>query len=161
MVATVSQTLAMGWFGGIYRAIAGIVVGLAVTAALFWAMPYMIETTDRRLDPTGSTSLVDFVRLRRDETIHRRELKPEKPLPPPLPPPPPFLSCQNLNEFFSSLSIGGLFVGLMSQSFVEWLKACWDAFLIILFSVCLFLVSILFNRKEGRSRIIKKVRMSQ
>jgi len=32
---------------------------------------------------------VDFVRLKRDETIHRRELKPTKPPPPATPPPQP------------------------------------------------------------------------
>jgi protein TonB len=89
MAATVSQTLVISIFGSIYRVIAGIMVGLAITAALFWAMPYMIETTDRQLDKAGSTNLVDFVRLRRDETIHRRELKPRKPLPPQSPPPLP------------------------------------------------------------------------
>ena len=86
MAAAVSQTLVISRFGSIYRVIAGIVVGLAITAALFWAMPYMIETTDRQLDKSGSTNLVDFVRLRRDEAIHRRELKPRKPPPPQSPP---------------------------------------------------------------------------
>jgi protein TonB len=106
MAATVSQTLVISRFGIIYRVIAGIVVGLAVTAALFWVMPYMIETTDRQLDKAGSTNLVDFVRLRRDETIHRRELKPRKPLPPqsppPLPSPPQF---ESLNPNVETIAI--------------------------------------------------------
>jgi len=89
MAATVSQTLVTSAFGRLFRFITGIVFGLVVTAALFWAMPYMIETTDRQLDETGSTNLVDFVRLRRDETIHRRELKPSKPPAPQSPPPLP------------------------------------------------------------------------
>jgi protein TonB len=89
MAATVSQTLVISMFGSIYRLIAGIVVGLAITAALFWVMPYLIESTDRQLDEVGSTNLVDFVRLKRNETIHRRELKPRKPLPPQSPPPLP------------------------------------------------------------------------
>ena len=86
MAATVSQNLVIGGFGSIFRAFAGLVFGLAVTAALFWVMQYMIETTDRQLNEAGSTHLVDFVRLRRDETIHRRELKPRKPPPPQSPP---------------------------------------------------------------------------
>ena len=89
MAATVSQTLVIGRFGSIFRVIAGIVFGLAITSALFWVMPHLIETTDRQLDKSGSTNLVDFVRLRRDETVHRRELKPRKPLPPQSPPPLP------------------------------------------------------------------------
>jgi len=86
MAATVSQNLVVGGFGTIFRVFAGFVFGLAVTAALFWVMQYMIETTDRQLDETGSAHLVDFVRLKRDETVHRRELKPRKPPPPQEPP---------------------------------------------------------------------------
>ena len=86
MAATVSQNLVVGGFGSIFRVFTGIVFGLAVTAALFWVMQYMIETTDRQLDEAGTTHLVDFVRLRRDETVHRRELKPRKPPPPQSPP---------------------------------------------------------------------------
>ena len=89
MAATVSQTLVIRGFGSIFRMIAGIAFGLAITAALFWVMPYMIETTDHQLDESGSTMLVDFVRLRRSETVHRRELKPRKPPPPQSPPPLP------------------------------------------------------------------------
>jgi len=54
-------------------------------------MPYMIETTDRQLDTAGSANFVDFVRLKRNETVHRRELKPARPLPPQAPPPLPSL----------------------------------------------------------------------
>jgi protein TonB len=106
MAATVSQTLVISIFGSIYRVIAGIMVGLAITAALFWAMPYMIETTDRQLDKAGSTNLVDFVRLRRDETIHRRELKPRKPLPPQSPPPLPSTpQFESLNPNVETIAI--------------------------------------------------------
>ncbi|MEE4294983.1 MAG: energy transducer TonB [Xanthomonadales bacterium] len=87
MTATVSQTLHTGVFGSVFRLIGGLALGLAITMALFWMMPYMIETTEHQLDKTGSTSLVDFIRLKRDEVIRRRELKPEKP-PTPLSPPP-------------------------------------------------------------------------
>jgi protein TonB len=106
MAATVSQTLVISRFGIIYRVIAGIVGGLAITAALFWVMPYLIETTDRQLDKAGSTYLVDFVRLRRDETIHRRELKPRKPLPPQSPPPLPSTpQFESLNPNVETIAI--------------------------------------------------------
>ena len=106
MTATISQTLVISRFGSIYRVIAGIAVGLAITVALFWVMPYMIETTDRQLDESGSTNLVDFVRLRRDETIHRRELKPRKPLPPQSPPPLPSTpQFESLNPNVETIAI--------------------------------------------------------
>ena len=106
MAATVAQTLVIRGFGSVIRLIAGVVIGLAITAALFWMMPYMIENTDRQLDETGSANLVDFVRLRRTETIHRRELKPAKPpvpqTPPPLPSAPQF---EGLNPSVEAVAI--------------------------------------------------------
>ena len=69
-------------------------------------MPYLIKTTDHQLDKSGSTSLVDFVRLRRDETIHRRELKPRKPLPPQSPPPLPSTpQFESLNANVETIAI--------------------------------------------------------
>jgi protein TonB len=106
MAATVSQTLVLRGFGSIFRVMAGIVFGLAITMALFWAMPYMIETTDRQLDKTGSANLVDFVRVRRDETVHRRELKPSKPPPPQSPPPMPSTpQLESLNPSAETIAI--------------------------------------------------------
>ena len=89
MVATVSQTLLVNRSGAAVRVLIGTMFGVVVTAALLWTMQYMIETTDRGLSEGGSTHLVDFVRVKRDETIHRRELKPKKPPPPATPPPQP------------------------------------------------------------------------
>ena len=106
MAATVSQTLVISKFGSIFRVIAGVLFGLVITAALFWVMPYMIETTDLELDKSGSNTLVDFVRLRRDETIHRRELKPTKPPPPQSPPPLPSTPrIESLNPSAETIAI--------------------------------------------------------
>lgn len=106
MVATVSQTLVIGGFGNVCRVILGIVLGLVITAALFWMMPYLIEITDRQLDKSGSTNLVDFVRISRDETIHRRELKPRKPPPPQSPPPLPTApQVESLNPGATAIAI--------------------------------------------------------
>jgi protein TonB len=108
MAATVSQNLVVGGFGSIFRVFTGIVFGLAVTAALFWVMQYMIETTDRQLDEAGSTQLVDFVRLRRDETVHRRELKPRKPPQPQSPPDLPSMpQLESLNPNAETIAIAG------------------------------------------------------
>ena len=106
MAATVSQTLVISKFGSIFRVIAGVLFGLVITAALFWVMPYMIETTELELDKSGSNTLVDFVRLRRDETIHRRELKPTKPPPPQSPPPLPSTPrIESLNPSAETIAI--------------------------------------------------------
>jgi len=106
MAATVSHTLVIRGFGSIVRVIAGIAFGLVITAALFWVMQYMIETADQQLNEAGSKTLVDFVRLRRDETIHRRELKPRKPPPPQSPPPLPSTpQLESLNPSAQTIAI--------------------------------------------------------
>ena len=86
MAATIAQTLSTKRLGSLVRAIISLILGMIITASIFWVMPYLIESADRQLDKSGSASLVDFVRLKRNETIHRRELKPRKPPPPQAPP---------------------------------------------------------------------------
>ncbi len=98
MSATISETLSIQKTGNLVRLSIGIVLGLVVTAALFWTMQYLIETADRELNEGTSGNLVDFVRLKRDESIQRRQLKPKKPPPPDTPPPqPPTPQLDNLN----------------------------------------------------------------
>jgi len=106
MSATISETLAVQKSGNVVRLIVGLVVGLMVTAALFWTMQYLIETADRELNEGASGSLVDFVRLKRDESIQRRQLKPKKPPPPDAPPPqPPTPQLDNLNPNAEKIAI--------------------------------------------------------
>lgn len=106
MAATITETLTVQKTGGIIRLIIGILLGLAVTAALFWTMQYLIETADRELNEGGSGHLVDFVRLKRDESIQRRQLKPKKPPPPDAPPPqPPTPQLDNLNPNAEKIAI--------------------------------------------------------
>ena len=64
-------------------------VGALVTLLLFWLMQYLIATADRGLDDAKRGSLVDFVRVKRDEIVERRQIKPEKPPAPKAPPPQP------------------------------------------------------------------------
>jgi len=106
MSATISETLAVQKAGNLFRLLIGIVLGLVVTAALFWTMQYLIETADRELNEGSSGNLVDFVRLKRDESIQRRQLKPKKPPPPDTPPPqPPTPQLDNLNPNAEKIAI--------------------------------------------------------
>ena len=89
MAATVMQALEAGRSGAAVRVVIGSILGVVVTSGLLWTMQFMIETVDRELNEGGSTHLVDFVRIKRDEAIQRRELKPTKPPPPSTPPPQP------------------------------------------------------------------------
>ena len=106
MSATISDTLSIQKTGNYVRLLIGIVLGLVVTAALFWTMQYLIETADRELNEGTSGNLVDFVRLKRDESIQRRQLKPKKPPPPDAPPPqPPTPQLDNLNPNAEKIAI--------------------------------------------------------
>ena len=106
MSAQIIDILAVEKTGSIFRLALGVVLGLAITAGLFWFMQYLIETADRELNEGGSGHLIDFVRLKRDESIQRRQLKPKKPPPPDAPPPqPPTPQLDNLNPNAEKIAI--------------------------------------------------------
>jgi protein TonB len=106
MAATISETLTVAKTGSLVRLVIGVVFGVVITAALFWTMQYLIETADRDLNEGASGNLVDFVRLKRDESIQRRQLKPKKPPPPDAPPPqPPTPQLDNLNPNAEKIAI--------------------------------------------------------
>ena len=106
MSATISETLSLNKTGNFVRLSIGILIGVVVTAALFWFMQYLIETADRELNEGASGHLIDFVRLKRDESIQRRQLKPKKPPPPDTPPPqPPTPQLDNLNPNAEKIAI--------------------------------------------------------
>lgn len=106
MSATINQRLAQGQAGNLVRIVIGLVVSLAVTLSLFWLMQYLIETADRTLNEDGAGNLVDFVRVKRDESIQRRQLKPKKPPPPDTPPPqPPTPQLDNLDANAEKIAI--------------------------------------------------------
>jgi len=71
------------------RLAVGVTLGAVVTLSLFWIMQYLIASADRTLDIAKRGTLVDFVRIKRTETVQRRQLKPKKPPPPKTPPPEP------------------------------------------------------------------------
>ena len=69
-----------------------IVVAFIVTFALFWLMQFLIATGNKGQEDTSTSSLLEFVRIPRDESVVAKKPKPEKPptpeTPPPQPPPP-------------------------------------------------------------------------
>ena len=109
MSATILDTLSLNKTGDAIRLAIGLAFGLAVTAGLFWMMQYLIATADRSLNESKSGNLVDFVRLKRDESIQRRQLKPKKPPPPNAPPPqPPTPKLENLNPSAEKIAISAV-----------------------------------------------------
>ena len=109
MSATINQRLAQGQAGNLVRLVIGLIVSLAVTLSLFWLMQYLIETADRTLNDDGAGNLVDFVRVKRDEAIERRQLKPKKPPQPETPPPqPPTPQLDNLDPNAEKIAISAV-----------------------------------------------------
>jgi len=109
MSATILDSLSLNQSGHIVRMATGIVLGLVITAGLFWMMQYLINTADRALNESAAGHLVDFVRLKRDESIQRRQLKPKKPPPPDSPPPqPPTPQLENLNPNAEKIAISAV-----------------------------------------------------
>jgi len=106
MSATIIELLSANKVGNIARMLFGLMLGVVVTAALFWFMQYLIETADRGLNEDKTGHLLDFVRLKRDESIQRRQLKPKKPPPPDAPPPqPPTPQLDSLNPNAEKIAI--------------------------------------------------------
>lgn len=109
MASKILDSLTLPTGGHYTRLVVGGLVGIVVTAALFWTMSYLIETADRSLDESGMSNIVDFVRLKRDETPQRRQLKPEKPPPPEAPPPqPPTPQLDNLDPTAEKIAISAV-----------------------------------------------------
>ena len=106
MSATINQRLSQSQAANLTRLAIGVVMALAVTLSLFWLMQYLIETADRTLNDSGAGNLIDFVRVKRDETVKQRQAKPKKPPPPDAPPPqPPTPQLDNLNPNAEKIAI--------------------------------------------------------
>jgi len=109
MSATIIQRLSLNKAGDYIRLVFGLALGLAVTAGLFWTMQYLIVTADRELNEGAAGNIVDFVRLKRNEEIQRRQLKPKKPPPPDAPPPqPPTPQLDNLDPNAEKIAISAV-----------------------------------------------------
>ena len=76
MSASINQILAQSQAARMTRLVTGLIFGLAITLSLFWVMQYLIATADRSLNEDGAGNLLDFVRVKRDETVKQRQLKP-------------------------------------------------------------------------------------
>ena len=106
MSASINQILAQSQAASMTRLVTGVVFGLAITLSLFWVMQYLIATADRSLNEDAAGNLLDFVRVKRDETVKQRQLKPKKPPPPDSPPPqPPTPQLENLSANAEKIAI--------------------------------------------------------
>ena len=64
-------------------------LGLLVAGSLTFFMHVLIESSEQDLDESGRANMLDFVRVKKDESSQRKEVKPKRPelnKPPPAPP---------------------------------------------------------------------------
>ena len=109
MSVTINQTLSQNTTGYLVRMVIGIILATAVTLSLFWVMQYLIATADRSLNEDTAGNMLDFVRVKRDESIQRRQLKPKKPPPPEqAPPQPPTPQLDDLNPNAEKIAISAV-----------------------------------------------------
>ena len=109
MSATINQSLSQSQVANLTRLVIGLILALAVTLSLFWLMQYLIVTADRSLNDDGAGNLIDFVRVKRDESVKARQLKPKKPPPPEAAPPqPPTPQLDNLNPNAEKIAISAV-----------------------------------------------------
>jgi protein TonB len=109
MSSTINQALTQNQASNVVRVAIGMITALAVTLSLFWLMQYLIETADRTLNEDSAGNLVDFVRVKRNEEVERRQLKPKKPPPPEkAPPQPPTPQVDNLNPSAEKIAISAV-----------------------------------------------------
>jgi protein TonB len=68
-------------------------VAVGITLGLFYVMYSLVRVTEPKIDETAKTHVIDFVRLKRDESTQTKERElPNKPTTPDTPPPPPDLA---------------------------------------------------------------------
>lgn len=74
---------------------AAAVLGLLVALGLARFMSFLIHASEMRLADANRTQMLDFVRVRRDESVARRDRKPERPKVDKAPESPPLDSSSN------------------------------------------------------------------
>ena len=72
-------------------------VAVVITLALFFGMQALIQTGEGVMSEPAKGNVLDFIRLKREETVAKKERKPQKP-PKPKEPPPPMASPQQQNS---------------------------------------------------------------
>ena len=61
------------------RYLIALVSAVVITALLFFGMQAMINSGDGQASEPVKGNVLDFVRLKQDETVQKKERKPEKP----------------------------------------------------------------------------------
>ncbi|MGI9294380.1 MAG: hypothetical protein ACR2PS_10395 [Pseudomonadales bacterium] len=85
---TQSEVEQLGDSGYSKRLLTMLIIGAAAALLLTWFMHQLIHSTQQRLDESKRVHLLDFVRLKRQESSAKQERKPARPVQPDAPPAP-------------------------------------------------------------------------
>lgn len=86
---TLSETIQKNQASNIPRFIIGAILAVAITLSLLWVMNFLIAIVDQNVGEKEPGRQVEFVRIKRSETVERKKIKPKRPPPPEKPPPEP------------------------------------------------------------------------
>lgn len=89
------------------RYINAVLFAFFITAALFMAMRTLIIGSEAKLTEPAKGRVIDFVRLKKDETVQKKQRKPQKPPKPEEPPPEmdqPQMQSQDMTSHRSGLA---------------------------------------------------------
>jgi len=98
MKADASTILAPVAAGRIGRGLIAAVGAIVVALGLFLGMKFMISMGQQEAHSNKDLAGVDFIRLKRDESIEVKQREREKPPPPKKPPPPPKLNVKQAKQ---------------------------------------------------------------
>lgn len=70
------------------RLLTAVVIAGIITTALFYGMQALIKSGDSAITDPAQGSVLDFIRLKPEETVQKKDRKPKKPPQPQEPPPP-------------------------------------------------------------------------
>lgn len=76
-----------GVIANVKRYLPALVLAISVTFLLLWSMQKLITGGNNALTDPPRGNVLDFIRLKKDETVQKKERKPQKPPKPETPPP--------------------------------------------------------------------------
>jgi len=77
------------------RYLSAMILGVIVSLFLFFLMQALIDSGDQNYKTTADSQILEFIRIKDDESLSFKDrVKPKKPTPPKEPPPPPKLVVQ-------------------------------------------------------------------
>lgn len=91
--------------GLVFRIVALLIFGIVIAGGLTYFMHVLIESSQQELDRSNRANLLDFVRVKRDETSERQKVKPQRPQAQEAPPAPPTPQQQQNNLADTSLNV--------------------------------------------------------